>query len=186
MNAAPFLSGQFLLAMPGMGDPRFDQAVIAMCSHDEKGALGVAIGSALPDISLFSLLDQFEIDREGISDAPIHWGGPVEPTRGFVLHSKDWGGQGTLSVADRWCLSSSIDVLKVLGRANGPSRWLLALGYAGWGAGQLEGELTRHGWHVATSDFDALHAKPAAERWSAAFRLDGIDPRLLSAESGHA
>ncbi|HMT44808.1 MAG TPA: YqgE/AlgH family protein [Chakrabartia sp.] len=186
MDQPRFLVGQFLLAMPGIGDPRFEHSVIAICSHDEEGALGIGIGQALPDAGLHGMLEQFDIDTQGVPDVPLYQGGPVEPQRGFVLHSDDWAGQGTIHVAGRWALSASLDVLRVLGRPAGPSRWLVAPGYAGWGPGQLDEEMLRHGWHVSDIGFDTLMDRPASGRWEAAFRATGIDPRLLSSESGHA
>jgi putative transcriptional regulator len=186
MSDPRFLAGQFLLAMPGIGDPRFERSIIAMCVHDEEGALGIGIGHHLPDIGLHSLLSQFDIATEAIPDGPIFAGGPVEPQRGFVIHSLDWGGQGTSACAGKWGLSATLDILRVIGRPEGPSRWLVALGYAGWGAGQLDQEMTRHGWHVAGSSEHILFDLPMEDRWTAAFKSTGIDPRLLVSESGHA
>ncbi len=182
---ARYFSGQFLLAMPGISDPRFERSVIALCSHDEEGALGIGIGSVAA-LSLHGLFAQFDIDPAGIADAPIYAGGPVEPQRGFVLHSLDWGGQGTRDVAGRWALSSSLDVLRTIGRPEGPSKWLVALGYAGWGAGQLDEEMTRHGWHLARGNADILFDVPHTEKWRTAFQSTGIDPRLLTTQSGRA
>ncbi len=185
-NDPRFYVGKLLLAMPGIGDLRFERSVTAMCSHDEQGALGIGIATQAVSINLHGLLDQFEIETDGVPNAPIHVGGPVEPQRGFVLHSLDWGGQGTVDVAGKWGLSASLDVLRVIGKPNGPSRWLVALGYAGWGAGQLEGEMLRHGWHIADGSDELLFNAQVEKRWDAAFRSTGIDPRLLSPESGHA
>ena len=190
MDEARFLCGQFLLAMPGIGDPRFDYSVIAMCSHDEEGALGIGMGRTLPEANLHGLLEQFDIPTRAIPDVPLHYGGPVEPQRGFVLHSNDWAGQGTLHVAGPsgggWALSGSIDALRVIGTDKGPRHWLVALGYAGWAPGQLDGEMLRHGWHVAELPFADMMGLGAEARWSAAFTASGIDPRLLASESGHA
>jgi putative transcriptional regulator len=152
MDSPSYLTGQFLLAMPGIGDPRFERAVIAMCAHDEEGALGIGIGETIEGLGLHELLKQFEIDPAGVPDAPVHFGGPVEPRRGFVLHSTDWGGQDTIDVGGRWALSGTIDVLKAIAEGKGPSRWLIALGYAGWGEGQLDEEMTRHGWFSTNGD----------------------------------
>lgn len=186
MDDAHFLTGRLLLAMPGIGDPRFERAVIAMCRHDADGALGIGIGHLLADVTLHTLLDQFGIGTDGVTDAPIHAGGPVEPQRGFVLHSNDWGGQGTIDVAGRWALSASLDVLRVLGQREGPTRWLVALGYAGWGAGQLDAEMLRHGWHVADGDPALIFETPVAQRWTDSFRAGGVDPALLAPASGTA
>ena len=116
----------------------------------------------------------------------MHFGGPVEARRGFVLHSTDWGGQDTLSVAGRWSLSSTLDVLRAIAAGTGPSAWIVALGYAGWGAGQLDEELTRHGWLNVADDDAMLFETPAAERWRRGFRVAGVDPRLLGFEAGRA
>jgi putative transcriptional regulator len=182
----PFLTGKLLLAMPGIGDPRFERSVIAMCQHDEEGALGIGIGRILPRVGLHAVLDQFDIAPDHAPDVPVYSGGPVEPQRGFVLHTLDWAGQGSVQVADKWALTSTIDVLRVIGSAAGPSRWLVALGYAGWGPGQLDDELHRHGWHVGEGDAHILFDVAHESRWEAAFAAQGIDPRLLANDSGHA
>ncbi|MHA6719523.1 YqgE/AlgH family protein [Sphingomonas sp. RS6] len=186
MESAPTLTGQFLLAMPGIGDPRFERAVIAMCAHDVEGALGIGVGATIEGLSLHGLLSQFEIDPGEAPDAPVHFGGPVEPQRGFVLHSPDWGGQDTIDVAGRWSLSGTVDVLRAIARGNGPSRWLVALGYSGWAEGQLEGELTRHGWFNTTADPALIYDVDVYERWTEAFATAGIDPRQLAGSSGTA
>jgi putative transcriptional regulator len=186
MDGIPFLTGRLLLAVPGIGDPRFDRAVIAMCSHDAGGAFGIGIGTITPEITLHGLLSQFEIETDSVPDVPIHVGGPVEPQRGFVIHSRDWSGQGTIDVAGRWALSSTIDALRVLGRNEGPRQWLVALGYAGWGEGQLDEEMHRHGWQVGDASDTLIFGTQAGERWSAAYRAIGFDPALLASQSGHA
>jgi putative transcriptional regulator len=186
MMDAPFLTGQFLLAMPGIGDPRFARAVIAMCSHDESGALGVGVGAHLPGVGLHALLRQLDIEPGVAPDVPVHAGGPVEPSRGFVIHSADWGGEGSVDVAGRWVLTATLDVLRAIAAGSGPTRWLVALGYAGWGAGQLDGEMTRNGWIGVEGGTDLLYDAPVATRWTEAYAQAGIDVRLLSAEAGHA
>lgn len=181
-----YLTGRFLLAMPGMQDPRFARAVIAMCSHDADGALGVGIGVTIDGLGLHDLLKQFDIAPGDAPDAPIHFGGPVEPRRGFVLHSSDWGGQDSINVAGRWSLSGTVDVLRAIAGGTGPSRWVVALGYAGWGAGQLDDELARPGWVPVKGDEALLFDTAAKERWVRAFAGEGIDPRLLAIEGGTA
>jgi putative transcriptional regulator len=183
---APFLTGQLLLAMPGIGDPRFDKAVIAVCMHDEHGALGIGIGRLAPRLGLHTLLEQFEIPAGVAPDAPVHLGGPVEPQRGFVLHSLDWGGQDTVEVDGRFALTNTVDVLRAIAEGKGPSRWLVALGYAGWGEGQLDEEMTRHGWFSCKASEALLFDTEVDQRWSEAFKGAGIDPRLLSASTGQA
>lgn len=186
MTTPPFLTGQFLLAMPGIGDPRFERSVIAMCAHDENGALGIGIASPIRDLGLHDLLEQFDIATADAPNASVVLGGPVEPSRGFVLHSLDWGGQDTIDVAGRWALSGSIDTLKAIATGKGPSRWLVALGYAGWGAGQLDEEMSRHGWLAVEGTVDLLFDTPADQRWERGYRDAGIDPRLLVSGAGQA
>ena len=186
MESTPFLTGQFLLAMPGIGDPRFERAVIAMCAHDGEGALGIGISDTIGGLGLHDLLRQFEIDPGGAPDTPVLFGGPVEPRRGFVLHAPDWGGLDTIDVAGRWALSGTIDVLKAIAEGSGPSRWLVALGYAGWGEGQLDEELTRHGWFNTPGDTALLYDVDADDRWVKGFAGAGIDPRLLANSTGTA
>ena len=186
MESVAFLTGQFLLAMPGIGDPRFEHAVIALCAHDAEGALGIGIGATIAGLGLHDLLGQFDIEPGEVPDAPVHFGGPVEPRRGFVLHSLDWGGQDTIDVAGRWALSGTIDVLRAIAGGTGPSRWLVALGYAGWGAGQLDNEMKHHGWFPAPGHSEILFETPVADRWAETWKAEGIDPALLASETGHA
>ena len=114
MDQPKFLSGQFLLAMPGIGDPRFEKAVMAMCVHDEDGALGIGLGRIIPRITFHDLLKQLEIEPGVAPDVPIHLGGPVEPQRGFIIHSLDWGGEGSVQVSDRWVLTATLDILRAI------------------------------------------------------------------------
>ena len=190
MDVPRFLSGKLLLAMPGMSDPRFDRAVIAMAIHDENGAVGIGIGQLRAGIRFRALLKQLDVDPGEAPDCVVHHGGPVEPGRGFVLHSEDWGGQDTIKIVGRgdasFAMTGTIDVLKAIAEDRGPSRWLIALGYAGWEAGQLDQEMTRHGWFAANSSDALLFDTAPAERWETAFRAEGIDPRLLASETGAA
>ena len=186
MEEPKYLTGQLLLAMPGIGDPRFEKAVIAMCSHDEEGALGIGLGRLIPRIHFHDLLQQLDIDPGVAPNVPIHLGGPVEPQRGFLLHSLDWGGQESLQVADRWALSATLDILKAIAEGKGPSRWVAALGYAGWGAGQLEQEMCGNGWFTTPGNDELLYDCDVNSRWSTAFRSAGVDPRLLTADFGTA
>ena len=190
MDTPCFLSGQLLLAMPGMGDPRFDRAVIAICVHDQDGAVGVGIGHHRAGTRLRALMAQLGLDPGVAPDDAVHHGGPVEPGRGFVLHSDDWGGQDTVAVTGpnsaSFAMTGTIDVLRAISEGKGPSRFLVALGYAGWGAGQLDDEMTRHGWFAARCDPAILFDTPVEERWTASFQAAGIDPRLLTAQAGAA
>lgn len=186
MDEPPFLTGQFLLAMPGIGDPRFEKAVIAMCMHDAEGALGIGLGRVVPRLTFHGLLRQLDIDPGVAPDLPVHAGGPVEPQRGFILHSLDWGGEGSVQVGARWTLTATLDILRAIAEGRGPSQWVAALGYAGWGARQLKEEMTRHGWFVTPGGDALLYAEAASSRWSAGFQAAGIDSRLLANESGTA
>jgi len=190
VDAPRFLSGKLLLAMPGMADPRFERAVIALCVHDENGAVGIGIGHKRAGLRFRGLLTQLGLDAGEAPDCAIHHGGPVEPGRGFVLHSSDWGGQDTLHVAagagELCAMTGTIDVLKAIAEGRGPRQWIVALGYAGWEEGQLEAEMTRPGWFTAEGRSDILFDTPTDERWAAAFKAEGVDPRLLSSEAGAA
>ncbi|MCF8708815.1 YqgE/AlgH family protein [Rhizorhapis sp. SPR117] len=186
MDMPRFYSGNLLLAMPGIGDPNFEKSVIMLCSHDENGALGINLGQEITGLSLHGLLAQFELSGDQVVDCPLLYGGPVEPQRGFVLHSLDWGGQDMLQVGGHWGLSGSLDVLKAIAEGRGPTRYVVALGYAGWGEGQLEEEMTRHGWFIAPASDQLLFNTPASDRWTAAWSASGIDSSLLANQSGHA
>lgn len=190
MDSPRFLSGKLLLAMPGMADPRFERAVIAVCVHDENGAVGIGIGHKRAGMRFRGLLAQLDIDPGEAPDCAVHHGGPVEPGRGVILHSTDWGGQDTLHVAgpegELYAMTGTIDVLRAIAQGRGPSRWIASLGYAGWAEGQLDEEMTRHGWFAADGTPGILFDTPTDERWAAAFKAEGVDPRLLSSETGVA
>ena len=144
----------------------------------------------VPGLTLHALLDQLSIERGAAPDSVVHLGGPVEQQRGFVLHSPDWTGEDTLKVtgsaAGRWALTGTLDVLHAIASGAGPRRWLVALGYAGWGEGQLDQELTRHGWFATPSDDALVFDADAAARWAGAYRQAGIDPKLLASSAGRA
>lgn len=187
MEEPRYLVGQLLLAMPGMGDDRFDHAAIAMCVHDENGALGLVVNHIYDGLTVREVMSQLDVDPLDLpDDLPVYAGGPVEPGRGFVLHSLDYGGQGTLQVADAWALTATLDILKDIAAGKGPSKWLLALGYSGWGEGQLDAELTRHGWLTAPVPANLVFDTPVEDRWPQAFATLGIDVGQLSAVSGNA
>ncbi len=187
------LDGKFLIAMPGMADPRFDRAVILICAHSDEGAMGLIVNRAIPDISFAGLLDQLGIPRgpEG-RDIRVHFGGPVERGRGFVLHSADYAGAGpgagggTMAIRGGFGMTASQDILAALARGQGPSEALLALGYSGWGPGQIEAEIARNDWLVADAAPDLVFGADLHGRWAAALRRMGIDPLTLSAVAGRA
>lgn len=186
MDQPRFYSGHFLLALPGMQDARFDRAAIALCSHDEDGALGIAIGQEVEGLGLKELLASFDLAAPDLVDRPVLRGGPMEPRRGFVLHSLDWGGQEVMRVGEKWALSGSLDILQAIAEGRGPSRYQVALGYAGWGAGQLEREMAGDSWFLAGGDADILFDGRAAGRWAAAYAASGVDPVHLVGGLGSA
>lgn len=182
------LTGHFLIAMPGMGDPRFDRAVVYLCAHSDAGAMGLIINKPARGTTLPELMEQLAI-------APIpphlhqtvHFGGPVERARGFVLHSPDWAAEeGTLKVDAGFSMTGTLDVLRVMADGGGPGQAMLALGYAGWGPGQLEQELGHNGWLTAAAHPRIVFDLPNAEKWEAALAVLGIDPLFLSATAGRA
>ena len=175
-----------LLAMPGMEDENFNHAAIALCVHDEQGALGLDLGREMEGVFLSDLMEGVGIEVEGLEQVPVMSGGPVEPQRGFVLHSRDWSGQDSVMVGADWALSGSLDILKAIAGHSGPERYIVALGYSGWGAGQLEYEMTRHGWFLGKEIPASLHGVTPRQRWTHCFADCGIDARLLAGKPGQA
>ena len=157
-----------------------------LAARHSPGALGVAVGQIKHDLRLHELLENVGINPGQAPDCVIHDGGPVEPQRGFVLHSPDWAGPGTIEAGALGCLSASLEVLQAIAAGEGPQRWIVALGYAGWGAGQLDGEMRRHGWYAAQGNSRILFDTPVSARWKAAWQAEGIDPALLASETGRA
>jgi putative transcriptional regulator len=182
-----FLEGQLLVAMPGIGDPRFERTVIYMCSHSAEGAMGLIINKTLEDINLEGLLDQLDIDVEAdLGEMPIYTGGPVEQVRGFVLHSTDYMQESTLKVGDGIALTATLEILRDIAKGCGPKRSLVALGYAGWAPGQLDRELTRNGWLTAAADEALVFDADLDTKWPRAIAQLGFDVGKLSAQAGHA
>ncbi len=187
MTTTGFLENKLLLAMPTMGDPRFERSVIYMCSHDASGAMGLVINEALDHLTFEGLMEQLDIEvGSNVPDIPIHAGGPVEPGRGFVLHSADFVQDSTMIVSQTLALTATVDVLKALAEQTGPLRHLLALGYAGWGAGQLEREIQGNGWMIADADEEILFNTDLELMWPRAMAMLGIDIAMLSTEAGHS
>ena len=172
--------------MPGIGDPRFERSVIAMCAHDAGGAFGLCLHQEAGGLRVPELMRQLDIDPGETPDVPVLIGGPVEPQRGFVLHSPEFSGRETRAVGDRWALTGTSDVLVAIARGAGPCWWVAALGYAGWGEGQLDTELLRNGWFPAVASTALISQTPAPARWRAGFAASGIDVALLSATAGRA
>jgi len=185
-NPALF-SGQLLLAMPSLADPNFHGSVILICEHDEEGALGLVVNRPL-ELTLGAVLEQLSLpdDRPGLADRPVYSGGPVENQRGFVVHDAPGHYPDSLSVGDTLAVTSSEDVLAAISRGEGPAHFLVALGYAGWGPGQLEQELAENAWLAAPAAPGLIFDTAIAERWRAAASQIGVDPLRLSGEAGHA
>lgn len=184
----PFLDGKLLIAMPGMGDPRFDKAVIFMCAHSPEGAMGLIINKPAHALKFDDLMTQLGIDWDGeLASPPVHHGGPVEHGRGFVLHSRDYGSEGaSMKIGDDFGMTATLDILTDIALGKGPKRALLALGYTGWAPGQLEAELQANGWLIADVDTELVFAAKDTDKWQKAIENLGIDPRMLSAEGGRA
>lgn len=182
------LSGKLLIAMPGMGDLRFQRSVIVLCAHSDEGAMGLIVNKPTTDLSFSGLLEHLGIKLGGQGrDIRVHFGGPVERGRGFVLHSDDWeGGEATMTVPGGLRMTATLDVLQALASGEGPDQALLALGYSGWGPGQLEGEIGRNDWLVADAGPDLIFSSEDPGKWSGALRRIGIDPVTLSAAAGRA
>ncbi|TRD23191.1 YqgE/AlgH family protein [Palleronia caenipelagi] len=187
MQSVTSLTGKLLIAMPGMGDPRFDHSVIVLCSHGTDGAMGLIVNKPSAEISLTKLLKQLSIATAGCEDRPVFYGGPVENSRGFVLHSADYfQGDATLDVDGRYGMTATLDVLRALASGGGPDAAIVILGYAGWGSGQLEAELAENVWLVADAGSELVFETQPDALWSAAIASLGIDPLLLSGEGGQA
>lgn len=180
------MAGHLLLAMPDMPDPRFHRSVLLLCVHDHGGALGIALGEPMSGVSLHHLLSSFDLAIGDVADSIVLAGGPMEPQRGFVLHSRDWSTEDSHVVAGDIALTGSLDVLNAIASGEGPRDYLVALGYAGWGAGQLERELAAPGWYISRADPRRLFDVSPEQRWATAFALEGIDPAMLASSSGHA
>ncbi len=182
------LCGKLLIAMPDMGDPRFAHSVIYMCAHSDDGAMGLIVNKPQTEIRFAALLEQLDIDRAPQArDIRVHFGGPVEMARGFVLHTLDYRSEtGTLDVDDDIGMTATLDVLEDLARGKGPETSMLALGYAGWGPGQLEDEIAQNGWLSCDARQDIVFGRANEHKWTAALKVLGIDPVLLSPTAGHA
>lgn len=180
------LEGKLLLAMPGMRDPRFMRSVIYMCSHTEEGAMGIAINQPVENITFSRLLEQLQIKAKPVKELPIFAGGPVETGRGFVLHSSEYIQDSTMVISDTVALSATVDILKALASGTGPKSHLLALGYAGWGPGQLEAELAKNSWLSVDAEDEVVFNAPLKEKWPRAMAAIGVDVNKLSSDAGHA
>lgn len=182
------LEGRFLIAMPGIGDPRFHRSVIFVCAHSNEGAMGLIINKSSDALKFSDLLKQLEIDFDKTDDArrPIKIGGPVESTRGFVLHSTDYGEDGALEIEGGYRLTGTVDILRDIARGKGPSQHMIALGYTGWAPGQLEQEMQQNGWLACEAEAAIIFDSDDGAKWVQALSKLGISPELLSAGGGTA
>jgi putative transcriptional regulator len=182
------LAGKLLIAMPDMSDPRFAKTVIYMCAHSEEGAMGLVINKPQPNVNFGQLLDQLDIPKgQNMREAMLHFGGPVERQRGFVLHGNDYmADTGTLEVDDTFRMTATLEVLEDIAMGKGPAVSMLALGYSGWGPGQLEYEIAANGWLSCAPTEEVVFGTKNADKWSAALALMGINPLMLSATAGRA
>lgn len=187
MTGTESLTGQFLIAMPAMTDPNFEQTVTFICQHNEDGALGIVINRTM-DLTMGDVLGQMNIPSGSCARAgqAVHYGGPVQSERGFILHDRPDAFESTLRIDGGIGLTTSRDILEVIARNEGPERALIALGYAGWASGQLEQEITQNAWLSGPADFELMFSTPVDQRWSRAAGLLGVDLTLLSREAGHA
>ncbi len=186
-----YLTGKLLLAMPSIGDPRFNKAVIFLCAHDERGAMGLVINNTLPDLEFTAMLEQLgiisdiKVDLEELA-LPIMGGGPVEAARGFLLHSNEFSQNDTIKIDDKYGVTGTIDALKKVASGDGPDDMLFILGYAGWEAGQLCAEIQDNAWLVVDADPELIFNTDPKQKWTLAVKQLGIDPSMLSATSGRA
>ncbi len=190
-----YLDGQLLVAMPLMTDRRFERSVIYVCAHSAEGAMGLIINKSASNISFADLLSKLEIGVQpdvdlmpsNVAALPIHVGGPVETGRGFVLHSSDYfADDSTLEIDKHMCLTATVDILRAIAEGDGPEQAILALGYAGWSAGQLEDEIQANGWLNCPADPDLVFQTGLPDKYSTALTRLGIDPLHLVADAGHA
>ena len=190
-----YLDGQLLIAMPVMGDPRFERSVIYLCAHSSEGAMGIMVNrpagsidfpEQLVQLNIINKADQIKL-KGNAETMKVLRGGPVDTGRGFVLHSSDFYIENaTLKIADGICLTATIDILKAIAKGVGPKHAILALGYAGWAPGQLENEIQENGWLHCDADPELIFGEDIEEKYARALRKIGIDPGMLSNEAGHA
>lgn len=182
-----WLTGQLLVAMPGMEDPRFARAVIYICTHSATGAMGLVVNRLFGDADFHLLLDQLNIEASiDTPDVPVQAGGPVEMGRGFILHSGEYLREGTTRIDDSVAVTATVEILQDIANGRGPDRVMMALGYTGWGAGQLDEEIKNNGWLTAPADDVLLFGADLETKWDRAIAKIGITPAMLSGAAGHA
>jgi len=184
------LTGQLLVAMPQMQDPRFARSVVYLCAHSEEaGAMGLVINKTIDALTIEELYAHLKIEpaRQGANrPRPVHFGGPVDPGRGFVLHSADYREDGTLGIGEEFAMTATLDILRAMGKGEGPRQSLLALGYAGWAPGQLDAEIQANGWLSVDADAEIVFEEADDSKWQRALAKLGVSPEMLSTDAGHA
>jgi len=182
------LTGQLLVAMPQMTDPRFERSVVYLCAHSEgEGAMGLVINKLLASLTMDELMTHLHLEPSApVRARPVHFGGPVEPGRGFVLHSADYREAATVVVGDEIAITATLEILRAIGKGEGPHRSLLALGYAGWAPGQLDAEIQANGWLSVPADSDLVFDGDFDAKWQRALAKLGVDLTMLSSDAGHA
>lgn len=187
MLTSSYLANHLLIAMPGLEDPNFSRGVTFLCQHNADGALGIVV-NRLSTLTLGEVLEQMDISTQNtaLAQMPVYAGGPVQMDRGFVVHEPGGDFDSTFKVSDQVCVTTSRDVLAAMAEGRGPRRALVALGYAGWGAGQLESEIKENAWLNVPSSASILFETPLEARWMAAAQLAGVDMRVLTDYAGHA
>lgn len=181
-----WLNGQLLIAMPGMQDPRFGRTVLYICTHSADGAMGLVINRAFGEIRFADLMNQLGIEGASNQDRPVHFGGPVDSSRGFVLHSADFRVDQTLVIDDKVALTATKDILQAIADGEGPDNAIFALGYAKWFAGQLDTEIQDNVWLSAPADIGLIFDRELDTKWERAIGQLGFHPAMLSGDAGHA
>ncbi len=186
-EAEGYLTGQILIAMPGMSDSRFQRSVVYVCAHNEEGAMGLVVNKLIDSLTFDELLQQLGVENpKPGQEIDVHFGGPVESGRGFVLHSAEYEQDSTLKVDERIAMTATLDIMRDIAAGEGPKRHLFALGYAGWGPGQLDSELQANGWLTADANETLVFSEALSDKWDAAIKALGIDPSFLVTDAGHA
>ena len=193
-NDAFSLCGKFLIAMPSIGDHRFERTVIFLCAHSEEGAMGFIVNKTMESPDIPDFLSQLQIIEDSERDIlpeqlvaqSLHLGGPVEPGRGFVLHSPEFKSDSTLEITEGICLTATLEILRAIALGRGPKKYLLALGYAGWSGGQVEEEIASNGWLTADANQSLVFDVHNHQKYERSLKLLGVDPTLLSSSAGHA
>jgi putative transcriptional regulator len=182
------LTGQLLVAMPQMQDPRFARSVVYLCAYSEEaGAMGLVVNKTLDTLTIDELYVHLNIEPTRRNQpVPVHFGGPVDPGRGFVLHSPDYHEEGTLDIGDHFAMTATLDILRAISKGEGPRQSLLALGYAGWAPGQLDAEIQANGWLSVAADTGLVFDETQDSKWQRALAKLGVSPSMLSTDAGHA